>query len=246
MEKLIQINDVNFSYDEQIILKNVNLEISKGDFAVLIGPNGSGKSTLFKLITRELKQSSGLIKLLGKDIEKFNDWSKIGYIPQVASSLFKGFPTTVEEFVISSLYKQIGFLRFPKKEHKQMVDKVLNDIGIIHLKKRFINELSGGQQQKVLLARVLVNKPKLLLLDEPTIGIDRESLIYLYNMLYKLNKEENITIFMITHEKLEMLNYINKAYCIEFNDVLELKRDQLEEELEHKHKHMDKIGSKNG
>lgn len=240
MEKLIEIKNLNFSYEDELILKKVNLDIYDGDFAVLIGSNGSGKSTLFKLIIRELKKTSGSIKLFNKNIEKFNEWSKIGYVPQVASSIFKGFPTTVEEFIISNLYKQIGYLRFPNKKHKNMVNRVLSEMGILDLMKKNLSDLSGGQQQKVLIARVLINKPKILLLDEPTIGIDRNSLFDLYNILYKLNKDENLTIFMITHEKIEMLNYINKAFCIEFNDILELDKTQLEEELEHKHKHINK------
>lgn len=237
MNKYIEITNLNFSYDNQSVLKQVNLNIEKGDFAVLIGNNGSGKSTLFKLLAGQLKPVSGSIKLFDQDVDKFKDWTKIGYMPQVASSLFKGFPTTVEEFILSNLYKPFSFFSKNKKEKKKLLDEVLLKLKIYDLKKKSINELSGGQKQKVLLARVLINEPKILLLDEPTIGIDLESLINLYKVLSNLNKNENLTIFMITHEKTEMLSYINKVFCIEYNDVLQLEKEQLVEELEHRHKH---------
>ena len=237
MDKYIEVKNLNFSYENQLVLKQVNLTIEKGDFAVLIGANGSGKSTLFKLLIGQLKTINGQICLFNQNIDKFKEWTNIGYIPQVASGLFKGFPTTVDEFILSNLYKPFGFFKKDKKESKKLLDEVLTKLKIQDLKKKAINELSGGQKQKVLLARVLINKPKLLLLDEPTIGIDKESLINLYEVLSKLNVEEDLTIFMITHEKVEMLSYINKAFCIEYNDVLRLEKNQLVEELEHKHKH---------
>ena len=111
MNKILEVNNLTFAYDKNLILDNISFEINEGDFAGIVGPNGSGKSTLIKLILGLLKPVKGTIKLLGKDINSFNEWSKIGYISQKAASFNTSFPATVEETIAANLYPQIGLLK---------------------------------------------------------------------------------------------------------------------------------------
>jgi len=111
MGKVIEVNDLSFGYGERLIFKNVGFSVEKGDFVGIIGPNGSGKSTLIKLLLRQLKPIKGQIKLLGQDIEKFDQWNKIGYVAQKANSFNTSFPATVEEVVSANLFPKIGLFK---------------------------------------------------------------------------------------------------------------------------------------
>lgn len=236
MDSIISFNNVSFSYGENFILKNVNFNIYPGNFAALIGTNGSGKTTLFKLLTKSIKPSEGNIKIFGEDISRI-DWTNVGYVPQAGTSLFSNFVATVEEIVMSNLYKKIGLFSFPSKTHKEMVYNVLKLVGMYEYRKRSIDELSGGQKQKVLIARAIIGNPKILLLDEPTVGVDSNSILEFYDIISKLNKERNITVFMITHDMHQAIKHLNRAFCIEYSSLVEVSMNELERELYHKHTH---------
>ena len=131
---------------------------------------------------------------------KSNNLDKIGYVSQISMSTGASFPATVEEIVMANLYSKIGFMKFPKKEHKEKVKEALKIVNMEDYSKRLIGNLSGGQQQRVMIARALVSDPKILILDEPTTGIDAASEEQLYNLLEKLNKESKITIIIVSHD----------------------------------------------
>ncbi|OEF99377.1 hypothetical protein BHF71_01965 [Vulcanibacillus modesticaldus] len=214
-EKVVEIKNLTFRYDNRIILKDINLTINKGEFFGLIGPNGSGKSTLLKLILGLLKLQQGEIILFGKGRDVCQDWDKIGYVSQKANSFNTGFPATVFEVVSMGLIGQKRLFRRLNREDRERVLEVIRLVGLFDLEKRNIGKLSGGQQQRVFIARALVKKPQLLILDEPTVGIDSESTRKFFYLLEKLNKEMGITIIMVSHDIGILNKYVTRFHHLE-------------------------------
>lgn len=200
MKKVVEVNGVYFGYDKGLVLENINLDIFEGDYVGIIGPNGSAKSTLIKLMLDILKPDRGTIRLFGEDINFFKDWGKVGYVAQKAASFNTSFPATVEEVVGANLFSRIGLFKPIKPMHLEMVHRALKVVGMEEYRNRLIGNLSGGQQQKVFIARALVSSPEIIFLDEPTVGIDVKSQQEFYELLDKLNKEFNITIVMVSHD----------------------------------------------
>ena len=208
---LIELKNLTLGYDKDIILKNINLSIEDNDFICIVGPNGSGKSTLVKGIL-------GLIKpIKGKVIYNGLKQNYIGYMPQ-ETKVDANFPASVLEIVLSGTLNQYkGF--FYSKEQKEIALKNLKILGIEKLKDKSFCDLSGGQRQKVLLARSLCATSKLLILDEPSNNLDSKSKNELYKTIVDLNKNHNITIIMITHD-LDHDNLIgNKILSLREDDV---------------------------
>ena len=208
---LIELNNVTLGYEKHIVLKNINLKIEEGDFICIVGPNGSGKSTLIKGILGLIKPLKGKIKYDGLK-QNF-----IGYMPQ-ETKVDAHFPASVLEIVLSGTLNNSGFKPFYSKGAKE---KALNNLKLLHienLKNKSFADLSGGQRQKVLLARSLCATSKLLILDEPSNNLDTKSKENLYEMITNLNKE-GITIIMITHD-LDHGNLIG-------NKILSLREDEI-------------------
>lgn len=237
METLIEVNDLEFYYGQNLIFSNVNFTIDKGDFVSLTGANGSGKSTLVNLLLGEKYPSSGYIKLFNQDIRAFNDWSKIGYVPQTGFGLSKDFPASCEEIVRTNLFSEIGLFKPARKIHKDMAIDALSLVGMKDYANRLIGQLSGGQIQRVMIARVLVNSPEIMILDEPSTGIDAKTVDELYKLLWKLNRDKNITILMVTHDMENTIDYSNRILCLEEGSLLELDKMEYKKELAHKHSH---------
>lgn len=211
---IIELQNVSFQYDYTQVLKNISFRVEEGDFLALLGPNGSGKSTLLKLILGLLKPMSGSIELFGQDMNLFKQREWIGYVSQKSNAFNSGFPATVEEVVKSGLTKKTGlFKRLPKDVHERVI-KSLQSVGMEQFAKRNIGELSGGQQQRVFIARALIAEPKLLILDEPTVGIDHENVQSFYDMLAKLNEERQITMILVTHDVDTVSDRISHVACL--------------------------------
>lgn len=221
MMDLIEVKNLNFKYDQKLVLRDIHFSVKKGDFVGVIGANGSGKSTLIKLLIRALEPSSGDIKIFGEDIKQFKQWNKIGYISQKANSFNGSFPATVEEVVKANLYSQIGPMRFGQKKHGKKVEEALKLVGMEDHQKSLIGQLSGGQQQRVFIARVLVGDPEVLLLDEPTVGIDLHAEEELYCLLARINKELGLTIIMVTHDIGAITVHANKLICLGEHGMVE-------------------------
>ncbi len=214
MASIIEIKHLFYRYEKDIVLDNINLSIPEGSFLAIVGPNGSGKSTLLKLILGLLKPQKGRIQLFGQEISKFKDWQKIGYVSQKANSFNTGFPATVFEVVASGLTKSIGIFKFFKKEDAAKVDQALEAVGMEPFRRRNIGELSGGQQQRVFIARALVSDPKLLILDEPTVGVDAENVTTFYQMLSDLNRNRGITLLLVTHDIGTISDKVSHVACL--------------------------------
>jgi zinc transport system ATP-binding protein len=210
----IEIKDLSYHYDREYVLENINLQIEKGSFLGIVGPNGSGKSTLLKLVLGLLKKQQGEIRIFGEDINRFKDWEKIGYVSQKANSFNTGFPATVYEVVKSGLTKRIGLFHYMKKEDQAKVYNAIESVDMLPFLKRNIGELSGGQQQRVFIARALVSDPKLLILDEPTVGVDAENVHSFYEMLGDLNERLGITLVLVTHDIGTITDKVTHVVCL--------------------------------
>ena len=209
---LIEIRNLSLGYDKDVILKHVNFDIEENDFLCIVGPNGSGKSTLVKGIL-------GLIKpLKGKVIYNGLKQNFIGYMPQ-ETKVDANFPASVYEIVLSGTLNNNEFKMFYTKKQKEIAMNNLKILGIEKLKNKSFCDLSGGQRQKVLLARSLCATTKLLILDEPSNNLDSKSKSELYKTIIDLNKKHGITIIMITHD-LDHDNLIG-------NKILSLREDDI-------------------
>ena len=211
---LIELKNVSFQYENTHALNNISFKVDEGDFLAIIGPNGSGKSTLLKLILGLEKPTAGEIKLFGLASNQFREREWIGYVSQKSNAFNSAFPATVEEVVKSGLVKKLGFFKQIPKDASKKAEEVLKAVGLENLAKRNIGQLSGGQQQRVFIARALIAQPKVLILDEPTVGIDHENVQSFYDMLARLNREQNQTIILVTHDVDTVSNRISHVACL--------------------------------
>lgn len=202
--KAVSINNLNFSYSQIPVLKNCNLNVDVGEFTVILGGNGSGKSTLIKLMLGELKTNSGEIKILGKNIEDYVSFKDIGYVPQINIVNKIAFPITCLELVSLNLYEEFGLIKIPKKNHYQKAKDILKKMGMENYINTPVNELSGGLAQRAMISKAMINNPKILILDEPTAGVDKYSKDHFFETIDFLSKKFNVTIIMVTHELKEM------------------------------------------
>ena len=186
--------DVSVGYEKRIVAGGINFEINEGDYLYIVGENGSGKSTFMKCVFGLEKPVSGSI-VYGDGLKQ----KEIGYLPQ-QSYIQRDFPATVSEIVISGCLNKLGFRPFFGKKEKDRAKEAMEKLEITDLAKRSYPELSGGQQQRVLLARALCATGKVLLLDEPVAGLDPYAQEQLYTLIYRINKEEKITIIMVSHD----------------------------------------------
>ncbi len=202
---LVSVQAVSYKYNSESVLENVSFNIEEGDFLGIIGPNGAGKTTLFHCMLGLLNSYSGRITILNQDIKKNKKiFKKIGYIPQ-KKSIDQKFPLTVQELVSLSLTRETP---------KNVVFKILKQVGLYNMKNKTIGQLSGGQQQRVLIAKALVNNPIILMLDEPTNELDQKSQHDFYFLLKELNEKNKITIIWTSHDMDAVNKYANKVSCI--------------------------------
>ena len=185
---VISLKNIVFGYGNGNLLDGLTCEIKQGDFVGLVGENGTGKSTLLKIILGVLTPQKGSVKLFGVPVREFREWNKVGYIPQRAGLAVSHVPITVEEVVKM------------ENVNNKAVDEALTSVDMLPFKKKLLRELSGGQQQRVFIARALVKKPELLILDEPTVGVDAKTQEKFYALMQKLNKTFHLTILLVSHD----------------------------------------------
>ncbi len=203
------LKNISFSYDKTSILENVNLTIDEGDFIGIFGPNGGGKTTLLQLIMGFLEPNQGKISLWGNSPQE--NTSFIGYVPQIAR-FDKQFPITVEEVVQMGCLSKLSFFGTLKPYYKQLVLDSLEKVGMSSFKNNSFGDLSGGQAQRVLIARALVSNPKLLILDEPTASVDPQAEEEIMKILTSL--KGSVTILMVTHDLQTILQKVEKLLCV--------------------------------
>lgn len=205
---IIKVENLSFYYKDQFVLRDINLEVKKGDFLALIGPNGGGKSTLIRCILGFLKPQKGEIWLWGQKNFKFKEWFRIGYLPQRAGSLIDQLiPLTVKEF----LYLPTTW--YKKKINYSYLENLIEKFGMKHLLNHKLGELSYGQLQRTYIVRALVLEPELLILDEPSVGLDFFTQEVFYQILGEFH-QKGLTIILITHETWLLTKWINKVACL--------------------------------
>ncbi len=201
---LIALKDVSASYGTKPVLRNISLEIFPQDFIGVIGPNGGGKTTLLRIILGLLKTDKGtMVRNLGKE--------DIGYLPQV-NQFDDQFPITVNDVVLSGLTAGLNLRRKNRKSSLDLVEKVLEDVGITALHNRPIGELSGGELQRTMLARAIISSPKLLILDEPNTYVDNRFEQELYRILEELNRK--MAILLVSHDVGTISPFIKSIACV--------------------------------
>lgn len=207
--EILNVKNLYFDYTDTSVLRDVSFTLKKGDFLGIIGANGAGKSTLIKIILKILPFNRGEINLFGEDLSKFKDNFKIGYVSQKANSFNSDFPATVREVVMANLYSRKGLFKRYTKEDNEKLKKVLDKVGMVGFENKLIGKLSGGQQQRIFIARALISEPELLLMDEPTVGVDAKSVKQIMDIICELNKQ-GMTIIMTNHDTPELVRVSNK------------------------------------
>ena len=203
-KKLIEVCDLNF----ENILSNISLEIFEGDFIAIVGSNGGGKTTFLKLLLNILKPNSGEIQYFE------NIKNKMGYVPQNATVVDVIFPATVKEILETAFITNSSILKKISKNEKDYLKFLMQNFEITNLNSKLFAELSGGQKQRVMIVKALANKPKILFLDEPDMGLDKISQSKFIDNLNKINKENKTSIVFITHHLGMIEKYITKTFCI--------------------------------
>ncbi len=199
-DEIVRTDQLTCCYREGRVLEDISFQVLRGDYVGIVGPNGSGKSTLVKSLLGLIDIYGGGASLFGTPLSGFRDWSRVGYLPQSLHLVNPVFPATVHETVGLGL---LSLKRFPKRlnnNDRLKIDQTLEELGIYDLKLKLIGELSGGQLQRVLLARAIVNDPELLVLDEPTAALDPETRERFYTMIDDINRTRGVTVMLVTHD----------------------------------------------
>jgi zinc transport system ATP-binding protein len=204
----IKSNNLFFQYEETPILENVSFVIAPGEFVGIFGPNGGGKTTLLKLLLGFLKPQKGSLEILGESPKVARE--KMGYVPQI-SHLDRQFPITVLEVVMMGCLDKSPWHSYTK-DAKEKAREALNQVGMLDFQNHSFGTLSGGQAQRVLIARALVSKPTILLLDEPTASVDASAEESIYKLLEHL--KGTMTIIMVTHDLQVMMQKVDRFICV--------------------------------
>ncbi len=212
---VISASHVSVRYQAVEAVSDVSFDVAAGDYLGVVGPNGSGKTTLVRALFGLVPRTKGTISLFGQDLRDFHEWHRIGYLPQKMVSFNPYFPATVREIVAMGL---LGRKRFPKhidRSDNLAIAKVLKLLDIERIKNTRIGELSGGQHQRVLLARALVAEPQILVLDEPTTALDPEAREKFSAVLQELNEKAGVTIVLVTHDIMGIGRYASKLLYLD-------------------------------
>lgn len=207
---LVEIRGLSCGYEKQRVLNEVDLEILRGDFVGLLGPSGSGKTTLLRAMLGAVDVYEGEVVVDG--VRASDGRPRIGYVPQL-ETIDWNFPVTVREVVMMGRTMENRFFPWFRKEEKELANHMMDQLGILHLAGRHIRNLSGGQQQRAFLARALVSSPSLLLLDEPTSGVDVKTRDDVMHLLHDLN-HEGVTIVITTHEINAVAVHLPRLVCM--------------------------------
>ncbi|WP_323674742.1 metal ABC transporter ATP-binding protein [Halorubellus sp. PRR65] len=210
-DPIVELTDVDFGYTATPVVENITLRIDPGEYVAIVGPNGSGKSTLMKLLLGLLRPDAGAATLFGDPSHRFDDGSRIGYVAQHASAS-KEMPITVREVVKMGRFPHVGFGRLDAEDWA-IVHEALETVGMLAFADRRVTQLSGGQRQRAFIARALASEADLLVLDEPTVGVDVESVEAFYDLLDALH-EAGITVLLIEHDLGAVAEHADRVVCL--------------------------------
>lgn len=211
---IIEAQDLTFHYHDERVLDRVSFSIDEGEYLGIFGPNGSGKTTLLKLLLGLLEPSYGSIRMFGQPATSRAMRSRVGYVPQRIAQTDTHFPATVEEIVLSGRTSLRGLFHGWTKEDRRAVQSAMDQLEITDLRHRQIGRLSGGQRQRVFIARALASEPRMLILDEPTVGVDPASTEKFYTFLRELNERGRMTIVIVSHDLDVVAREVNSILCL--------------------------------
>lgn len=211
---IVELRDVSFAYGRDLVLDRVSLTVARGEYLGLIGPNGSGKTTLLRLMLGLLPAQQGEVLLFDTPVRRFSQRWRVGYVAQKAASFNSAFPATVAEVVATGLVPRRGLLRRFTAADRRSVDLALDRVGMLPFKDRLIGRLSGGQQQRVFIARALVSRPELLILDEPTVGVDASAEAQFYQLIRSLRTEMGLTVILVSHDIGAVAHEVSALACL--------------------------------
>jgi zinc transport system ATP-binding protein len=206
-----ELRDVTFGYAATPVVEDVSLRIDHGEYVALVGPNGSGKSTLLRILLGLLRPDDGEARLFGQRATQFDDGGRLGYVAQHVSAA-KEMPITVREVVKMGRFPHVGYGWLSAADW-EIVDDALETVGMSAFANRRVTRLSGGQRQRAFIARALAGEADLLVLDEPTVGVDAESVDAFYDLLASLN-EEGITVLLVEHDLGAVVEHAERVVCL--------------------------------
>lgn len=211
--------NVTFGYGREPIFHRLDFTVAAGDFLALVGPNGGGKTTLIKLGVGLLRPLEGVVRLFGQEVPSFRQWHRIGYVPQHIGTARVDFPITVEEVVALGRVPlhTPGHRLTPQDRH--VIDHTLEAVNMSLYRHRLLQELSGGQRQRAFVARALAANPDLIILDEPTAGIDPAARESLYRLLATLNRNLGVTVLLVSHDVERASAYASRLALVEKSRV---------------------------
>ncbi len=209
-----ELEHVCFRYDGERVLDEVSLRIARGDFLGIIGPNGAGKTTLLRIFLGLLRPECGHVRLFGADVAQFREWQRVGYVPQKGVAFETRFPASVFEVVVSGRVGSAGLGRPFGAADDEAARRALETVGMLPFRDRLIGQLSSGQQQRVLIARALASHPDLLVLDEPTVGVDADAQVQFYSLLHRLNREMGTTLVLVSHDIGVISQEVTQLACL--------------------------------
>ncbi len=211
--EVVELHHVCVDRHGERILDDVHLVVQRGDFLGVIGPNGAGKTTLLRVMLGLCRPSCGHVRLFGEDLRSFRGWHRIGYVPQRAVPYDPRFPATTLEVVLSGRAGRAGLGRRFAEVDEAAALRALQTVGMEAYRDRPVTRLSAGQQQRVLIARALATDPELLILDEPTVGVDVEAQEQFYGLLHRLNRE-GVTLVLVSHDIGVVAREVTRLACL--------------------------------
>ena len=212
---VITVENLSVKMHNSVVLSDISFSVKSGEYIGIVGPNGSGKSTLIRALLGLDDIDGGSIEIMGQSISQFSAWHKIGYLPQATVVANKSFPASVGEVVATGLLGAKSFPRRLKKTDRNRVLQILETLDIADLYQEQIGELSGGQSQRVFLARAMVSDPDILILDEPTAALDPVTRTHFYETIASLNQDQKKTILLITHDSSTIGKYAVKLLYLD-------------------------------
>ena len=209
---LVTVDDVTFGYTAAPVVEDVSFAVDRGEYVGIVGPNGSGKSTLLRLILGLLEPDRGSVELFGSPSRAFEGRERVGYVAQDVTENTKEMPITVAEVVLMGRFPHAGFGRI-SGDDRQRAREALRTVDIGHLANRQVTKLSGGQRQRAYIARALAAEAELLVLDEPTVGVDAESVEAFFELLEGLN-DDGMTVLLVEHDIGAVLEHASRVLCL--------------------------------
>lgn len=211
-EVIIEVKDVSYRYRGNDVLSDIEFNVHRGEYLGILGPNGGGKTTLLKILLGLLTPDTGVVKLFGEPSLNFIKRELVGYVPQSNNGL--SFPATVEEIVASGRTPKVGYFSRLSNVDRDAINSAMETAGVIDLKKRLVSELSGGERQRAYIARALATEPEVLILDEPSVGVDVGAQEVFYSFLAELNSKRDMTILFVSHDVGVVAREVGTLLCL--------------------------------